>query len=96
MADMHCVYMLICSDRSLYTGYTNDMEQRLKAHNSGKGAKYTRGRGPCRVVYLETFPTRPLALKREYEIKRLSRKQKFRLIRNKLKEVVNHAGTEKL
>ena len=67
------VYILQCKDNSLYTGWTNDIDKRLKAHNSGKGAKYTRGRGPVRLVHLETFETKEEALKRERAIKRLKR-----------------------
>lgn len=92
--EAHLVYMLKCRDGTFYTGYTNDVEARLKAHNSGKGAKYTRGRGPCRVVHLEEYPTKSLALKREHEIKQLSRKQKAQLIQQNLEEA-NNANPEK-
>ena len=74
------VYILQCKDNSLYTGWTNDIEKRLKAHNSGKGAKYTRGRGPVRLVHLETFETKEEALKRERAIKRLSTEKKLKLV----------------
>jgi len=96
MAAEHIVYMLICRDHSLYTGYTNDMERRLQMHNCGKGAKYTRGRGPCRVVYQEYHETKEAALKREYAIKRLPRKKKVGLIARQLKEVTRNASTEEL
>ncbi|WP_010094903.1 GIY-YIG nuclease family protein [Ornithinibacillus scapharcae] len=96
MTDEHTVYILKCGDDSLYTGYTNDLENRLEMHESGKGAKYTRGRGPFQVMYIEKFPTKEAALKREYEIKQLTRKGKFQLIRDKLKEVMNYENTEKL
>ena len=96
MDGKHIVYMLLCNDKSLYTGYTNDLEKRLTMHNSGKGAKYTRGRGPCRVVYQEHYETKELALKREYEIKRFTRKKKVGLIARQLKEVDDNAGSEKL
>lgn len=76
----NCVYLLICKDGTLYTGWTNDMTARLAAHNSGKGAKYTRGRGPVRVAYQEWFLTREEALKREAQIKKMSRPQKLCLI----------------
>lgn len=92
----HTVYILKCGDDSLYTGYTNNLENRLEMHEAGKGAKYTRGRGPFQVMFIEKFPTKEAALKREYEIKQLTRKGKFQLIRDKLKEVLNYENTEKL
>jgi putative endonuclease len=88
--------MLKCKDNSLYTGYTNDLENRLKLHTNGKGAKYTRGRGPFQVVFIEKFPKKEAALKREYQIKQLSRKKKFELIRDQLKEVMQCEHTKKL
>lgn len=75
-----CVYMLACSDDTLYTGWTNDITKRLAAHNSGAGAKYTRSRRPVRLVYLETVSDKQTALKREHAIKKLSRPQKQALI----------------
>ena len=75
-------YILKCSDNSLYTGWTNDIKHRLKMHNEGKGAKYTRGRGPVELVYLEEFETKQEAMSREAKIKRLSRKEKLLLIKN--------------
>ncbi|WP_096272303.1 GIY-YIG nuclease family protein [Paucisalibacillus globulus] len=92
----HTVYILKCGDGSLYTGYTNDLENRLKVHESGKGAKYTRGRGPFQVMLVEKFPTKEAAMKREYEIKRLTRKGKFQLIRDKLKEVMKNDDSKEL
>ena len=74
------VYILRCKDNSLYTGWTNDLEHRLKMHNSGLGAKYTRGRTPCTLVYFEIFDNKIDAQKREYEIKHLSRAKKENLI----------------
>ena len=73
-------YILRCSDNTLYTGWTNDIEARLAAHNSGQGAKYTRGRRPVELVYLERFDTRQEAMRREVYIKRLSRADKLTLI----------------
>lgn len=70
------VYMLLCSDGTLYTGMTDDVPRRLRAHRSGRGAKYTRGRGPLTLVYTQEQPSRSAALRREYQIKRLSRAQK--------------------
>lgn len=75
------VYILECSDRTLYCGWTNNLQKRLEEHSAGKaGAKYTRGRRPVRLVYREPCPTRSDALKREREIKRLSRARKLLLI----------------
>lgn len=74
------VYMLRCKDGSLYTGWTNDMEHRLAMHNSGRGAKYTRGRGPLELVYSEELPDKEAALRRECAIKKLRRKQKLALL----------------
>jgi putative endonuclease len=77
----HYVYILECSDKTLYTGCTNNIEKRIQEHNSGKaGAKYTRARRPAKVVYIETCPGLSDALKRESLIKQLSRKQKLSLI----------------
>lgn len=73
-------YILKCNDNSLYTGWTNDITHRLKVHNEGKGAKYTRGRGPVELVYLEEFETKQEAMSREAKIKRLTRKEKLLLI----------------
>lgn len=73
-------YILKCSDNSLYTGWTNDITHRLKMHNEGKGAKYTRGRGPVELVYLEEFDTKQEAMSKEAKIKRLTRKEKLLLI----------------
>lgn len=76
------VYMLRCGDGSLYTGVTDSVERRLSTHRSGKGAKYTRGRGPLELAYAEEVPDRSAALRREYQIKGLSRAEKERLIRD--------------
>ena len=73
-------YILRCSDGVLYTGYTVNLAQRLLQHNNGKGAKFTRGRGPVEVVYFEIFPTKSQAMTREIEIKRLTRIEKLKLI----------------
>lgn len=92
----HIVYMLKCKDESLYTGYTTDLERRVRMHTEGTGAKYTRGRGPFQVVFIEKHETKEAALQREYAIKQLSRQEKVMLIRDQLKEVMNRANTEKL
>ncbi len=74
------LYILRCGDGSLYTGITTDVERRLEAHRSGKGAKYTRGRGPLEVVYREECGDHSTALKRELDIKKLTREEKEKLI----------------
>lgn len=85
--DRPCVYILRCKDGSLYTGWTNDFKKRLQAHRSGKGAKYTRGRGPLVPVYLEYFPDKISATKREAVIKKLPRKKKQLLLASELNEL---------
>lgn len=77
---MWYLYILQCGDGSLYTGITTDVEKRLEAHRSGKGAKYTRGRSPLELKYREGRGTHSDALKRELEIKHLSREEKLALI----------------
>lgn len=79
---MNYVYIIKCKDNSLYTGWTNNLERRFKAHTEGKGAKYTRGRGPLKLVYFEEFDDKVEAMKREYEIKKMSRKNKLDMIKN--------------
>ena len=74
---MNYTYIVKCSDGSLYTGWTNNLEKRIKDHNAGRGAKYTKARRPVVLVYKEEFP-----MKREWEIKRLSRKEKLSMIEN--------------
>jgi putative endonuclease len=81
---MNYVYILRCFDNTLYTGWTNNLEKRLKAHNSGKGAKYTKVRLPVELVYFEEYEDKIEAMKREYAIKHLTRKRKLSLIENKL------------
>ena len=79
---MNYVYILRCNDDSLYTGWTNNLEKRIKAHSDGKGAKYTRARVPVELVYFEVFEDKIEAMKREYGIKQLKRKEKLELIKN--------------
>ena len=74
------VYILRCGDGTLYTGITDDMERRFAAHQAGRGAKYTRGRGPLELVYTEEVPDKSAALKREIQLKRLPREKKLHLI----------------
>lgn len=81
---MYYVYLLRCSDGSLYCGYTVDLDKRVSQHNSGKGAKYTRARRPVELVYRECFATKSEAMKREAAIKKLSRQQKLDLIKEDL------------
>lgn len=74
------VYILRCADRTLYTGITTDVVRRVRMHNQGQGAKYTRGRGPVELVFVETCRDRCQALRREYAIKRMPRSRKDQLI----------------
>lgn len=77
---MWYVYILKCADDTLYTGITDDIERRIRQHNEGKGAKYTRGRGPVALVKSFEFQTKGEALKEEYRIKQLSRREKLELV----------------
>ncbi|WP_405379669.1 GIY-YIG nuclease family protein [Phascolarctobacterium sp.] len=88
------VYMLRCKDGSLYTGWTNDLQHRLAAHNAGKGAKYTRGRGPVTMVYAEALPDKESALKRECAVKKLTRREKLALCAGWDEEKFNSKLTE--
>jgi len=80
---MNYTYILRCADGSFYTGWTTDPERRLKVHNSGRGAKYTRSRLPVELVWYETHPNRSAAMRREAEIKQLTRAQKLELMEQK-------------
>ena len=77
------VYLLRCADDTLYCGYTTDVQMRVKAHNDGKGAKYTKSRCPVEAVYVEELLTKSEALKRECAIKRMTREQKIQMIQEK-------------
>jgi putative endonuclease len=77
---MNYVYILCCADNTLYCGWTNDLSARMAAHNSGKGAKYTRSRLPAKLVYFEEYEDKSMAMSREWHIKRMSRKEKMELI----------------
>lgn len=77
---MNTVYMLRCGDGSLYTGWTNDLEKRVRAHQSGRGGKYTRSRLPVELVWHEECETKEAAMSREWHLKRLSREEKLKLI----------------
>lgn len=76
-------YILRCGDDTLYTGFTTDLEHRLQIHNAGKGAKYTKARLPVEMIYHEEYPTKEEAMRREAAIKKLTRKQKIELIKNR-------------
>ncbi len=90
---MNYVYFLRCGDGSLYCGWTNDLERRLKAHKSGRGAKYTRSRLPVELVYAERFEKKGEALSREWHLKRLSRAEKLSLINQKIQGTELPAGS---
>ena len=77
----HCCYIVECRDNTLYCGYSNDVEKRVSNHNKGVGAKYTKTRLPVKLVYSECFDTKSDAMKREYQIKQLTRQQKLNLIK---------------
>jgi putative endonuclease len=80
---MYYVYILECSDTSLYTGWTSDVNKRIDTHSKGKGAKYTRARLPVKLVYTEEYYDKISAQKREYQIKQMSRKDKLLMINQK-------------
>lgn len=79
-SSMNYTYILRCKDGTLYTGWTNHLEKRLKDHNEGKGAKYTKSRTPVTLVYHEIFETKEEAMRREYAIKQMTRSEKEKLI----------------
>ena len=79
---MNYTYLLQCADGSLYCGWTNHLQERVKAHNEGRGAKYTRGRRPVKLGYFEELATRQEAMRREYQIKKLTRQEKERLVKS--------------
>lgn len=82
----HYFYVLECADGSYYAGYTNDLMKRLAKHESGKGAKYTRARGPLMLIHDESFDTKPEAMRAEYAFKQLSKAEKVAYIRNRKAE----------
>lgn len=77
---MKYIYIVECKDGSLYTGWTTDINKRINEHNKGKGAKYTRGRRPIVLKYFEQFNTKEEAMKREYQIKKMNRRDKLKLL----------------
>ena len=82
---MNYVYIIECSDATFYTGWTNNLEKRIAMHSKGTGAKYTKGRGPVKLIYHEEFEDKKDAMKREYEIKKLTREGKMLLIKKTTK-----------
>ena len=80
-------YILECSDKTLYTGITNDLDKRIGQHNNGTGAKYTRGRGPVKLKFFSTSYSRSDASKYEAKIKKMSKLEKLKLIKNLLNEL---------
>lgn len=88
MSNIWYVYILQCLDQTLYTGMTNHLEKRIVAHNSGKGAKYTRGRTPVQLLYKEEISSKSDALKREIEIKKMTRREKLSLILDRKSKIV--------
>lgn len=79
---MNYAYLLLCADGTLYAGWTNDLRRRLRAHNDGTGAKYTRVRRPVRFVYAESFATKEEAQQREYQMKKMRRRDRLSLVRS--------------
>ena len=90
---MNYTYIVMCSDGTYYTGWTNDLEKRIASHNAGTGGKYTRSRRPVKLVYYECFDTKEEAMSREWHIKRLTRSEKEKLVEGLKLEggAVNHA-----
>lgn len=80
---MHYVYIVRCADGTLYTGYARDPDARAQAHNAGRGARYTAGRRPVEIVYVERYRTKGRALSREHEVKQLTRRAKEALINSR-------------
>ena len=82
MEEKNWTYILLCADGTLYTGWTNNLSARIKTHQDGKGAKYTRTRRPVKLAYQECFSSRREAMQRECEIKQMPRKKKLELVPN--------------
>lgn len=82
MINLSYVYILLCKDGTLYTGWTIDLDKRVETHNKGKASKYTRARLPVELIYYEEFENKILAQKREYAIKQLKRNEKLKLIKS--------------
>jgi len=90
----HYFYVLTCRDGSYYGGYTNNLERRLKLHNEGKGAKYTRGRGPVSLTFAKEFDTKEEAMKAEYRFKQLTRLKKEQFLNREASDI--NVAAEKL
>lgn len=90
---LNYTYIVRCRDGSLYTGWTNDLEKRIRAHNEGRGAKYTKSRRPVVLAYYEEFCSKEEAMRREWEIKHMKRKEKIRMIEEK--EIIREQETER-
>ena len=92
METKNYTYILRCADGTFYTGWTTDLKQRVNKHNAGNGAKYTRPRRPVELVYYEVFETKEEAMRREWQIKQLPRKEKLKLIEagKRLQDMVHH------
>lgn len=91
---MNYTYILECKDGTYYTGWTNNLDKRLKDHNEGKGAKYTKPRLPVSLIYYEEFQTKKEAMRREYAIKRMSRSEKSKLVCESRPEKDRHLSSE--
>ena len=89
---MHFVYIVRCADGTLYTGYARDPDARVKVHNSGRGARYTAGRRPVRLIHAESFASVGEALRREYALKRRSRAQKEALVKRRRPSLAKSGG----
>lgn len=90
---MNYTYILLCKDNTLYTGWTNNLAKRLEAHQAGRGSKYTKSRLPVQLLYTECFEEKTQAMRREWEIKQLSRAEKLALIK-KIKERGDENGKD--
>lgn len=84
---MNYTYIVRCRDGSLYTGWSNDLEKRIREHNEGRGAKYTKSRRPVALVYYEEYQTKEEAMRREYAIKKLGRREKEKLVAGKAEDL---------
>ena len=84
---MNYTYIVRCKDGSLYTGWSNDLEKRIREHNEGRGAKYTKSRRPVALVYYEEYQTKEEAMRREYAIKKLRRREKEKLVAGKAEDL---------
>lgn len=84
---MNYTYIVRCKDGSLYTGWSNDLEKRIREHNEGRGAKYTKSRRPVALVYYEEYQTKEEAMRREYAIKKLGRREKEKLVAGKAEDL---------